>query len=332
MLRVFTTFSGYDSQCLAINRLGIEYDLVGWSEIDQYAIMAHNVLFPQFKERNYGNICDIDWSKVPDFDLFTYSSPCQDITSMGNGKGLEENSGTRSSLLWYCKNAIIEKHPKFLLMENVSAIVNSKFKPYFDKWVDFLSEQGYYNKWAILDAVDYGVPQRRKRLFLLSSLKPINEDPFHPDSFTYKTVRDILEDDVDDNLWLDKDKADTVINRNIDKIKTLSESGYNPVLYDDFNNRITKDQNNVGTLTRNMGIKTLINGHKLIYKDEDWWKIRPYTQNECMTLMGLTPEEAQKLNSASSGISSTQIFKLLGNSIVVDCMIPIFRYVSENNC
>lgn len=75
-LTVFTAFSGYDSQCLALKRLGIPFDLVGWSEIDKNAIQAHNALFPQYKDRNYGDISKIDWSQVPDFDLFTYSSPC----------------------------------------------------------------------------------------------------------------------------------------------------------------------------------------------------------------------------------------------------------------
>lgn len=80
-LRVFTAFSGYDSQCLALDRLKqkfpqFDYELVGWSEIDNFAIQAHNALFPQYSDRNYGDISKIDWSKVPDFDLFTYSSPC----------------------------------------------------------------------------------------------------------------------------------------------------------------------------------------------------------------------------------------------------------------
>lgn len=87
MLRVFTTFSGYDSQCLALNRLGIEYDLVGWSEIDKYAIQAHNALFPQYADRNYGDITKIDWNSVPDFDLLTYSSPCQDFSQAGLQRG-----------------------------------------------------------------------------------------------------------------------------------------------------------------------------------------------------------------------------------------------------
>lgn len=79
MLRVFTAFSGYDSQCLALNRANIDYELVGWSEIDKFAIKAHNALFPQWTDRNFGDISKIDWNMVPDFDLFTYSSPCQDF-------------------------------------------------------------------------------------------------------------------------------------------------------------------------------------------------------------------------------------------------------------
>lgn len=80
-VRVFTAFSGYDSQCLALERLKrdfpkFDYELVGWSEIDEYAIKAHNALFPEYSDRNYGDISLIDWDKVPDFDLFTYSSPC----------------------------------------------------------------------------------------------------------------------------------------------------------------------------------------------------------------------------------------------------------------
>ena len=75
-LKVFTAFSGYDSQCLALKRLGLDFDLVGWSEIDTNAIKAHNALFPEYKDRNYGDISKIDWKEVPDFELFTYSSPC----------------------------------------------------------------------------------------------------------------------------------------------------------------------------------------------------------------------------------------------------------------
>ena len=80
-LRIFTSFSGYDSQMMALQRLrdnfpGFAFECVGWSEVDKNAILAHNALFPEAMDKNYGDISKIDWDKVPDFDLFTMSSPC----------------------------------------------------------------------------------------------------------------------------------------------------------------------------------------------------------------------------------------------------------------
>ena len=170
-LRVFTAFSGYDSQCLALNRLGIPYELVCWSEIDKAAIVAHNALFPQYADRNYGDISKIDWSQVPDFDLFTYSSPCTDFSNAGAQAGGEEGSGTRSSLLWECRKTILAKKPKYLMFENVKALVTDKFYYLFDKWCKELESYGYTNFYQVLNAKNYGVPQSRERIFMISILK-----------------------------------------------------------------------------------------------------------------------------------------------------------------
>ncbi len=130
-LRVVTLCSGYDSQLMAIERLGIPWECVGWSEIDPYAIEAHNACFPQLKDKNLGDMTTIDWSNVPDFDLLTYSTPCQDISAAGLQQGLKEGSGTRSSIIWFTKYAIEAKHPKYLLMENVKALVGKKFITFY---------------------------------------------------------------------------------------------------------------------------------------------------------------------------------------------------------
>ena len=97
-IKVFTAFSGYDSQCLALKRLkdehpDFDYELVGWSEIEPNAIKAHNILFPEAADKNLGDIAKIDWTQVPDFDLFTYSSPCTDFSLAGSLSGGEEGSG-----------------------------------------------------------------------------------------------------------------------------------------------------------------------------------------------------------------------------------------------
>src|SRR5574344_573994 len=80
-LKVATAFSGYDSQKMALERLhkafpDFCYELVAWSEIDENAIAAHNAVLPEDIDKNFGDITKIDWEKVPDFHLFTMSSPC----------------------------------------------------------------------------------------------------------------------------------------------------------------------------------------------------------------------------------------------------------------
>lgn len=213
-LRVFTAFSGYDSQCLALKRLGIPFDLIGWSEIDKYAIQAHDVLFPEYKDRNYGDISKIDWFLVPDFDLFTYSFPCTNISNAGKQEGFDEWSSTASSLLWECRKAIVAKKPKYLLMENVKALLSAKFKPLFMKWQNELASYGYSNFMKVLDAQDYGVPQHRERVFMVSILD--ENASFHfPEPFPLdKRLKDVLEEYVDEKYYLSKKIIDTFIERN----------------------------------------------------------------------------------------------------------------------
>lgn len=210
-LRVFTAFSGYDSQLMALRNIGIPCELVGWSEIDSYAIKAHNAVFPEYADRNFGDITKIDWGgQVPDFDLFTYSFPCTDVSNAGKQKGLAENSGTRSSLLWECKKAIVAKRPKYLLLENVKALVSKKFLPYFNAWQEWLSVQGYTNFAQVLNAKDFGVPQNRERVFVVSILgeawfgfpegKPLD-----------LRLKDILESHVDEKFYMPQNKVNGFI-------------------------------------------------------------------------------------------------------------------------
>lgn len=206
-MRVFTAFSGYDSQCLALDRLkrdfpNFDYELVGWAEIDKYAIQAHNALYPQWEDRNYGDISKIDWDAVPDFDLFTYSSPCQDFSNAGLQRGGEEGSGTRSSILWECRRAIIAKKPKYLLLENVAALVSHKFLPLFNKWQAELEGYGYSNFARVLNAKDYGVPQNRERVFLVSIRDVDARYSFPPTMPLDKRLKDVLEQNVDERYYL----------------------------------------------------------------------------------------------------------------------------------
>lgn len=236
-LRVFTAFSGYDSQCMALDRLArdfpeFSYELVGWSEIDPYAIQAHDALYPQWADRNYGDISKIDWSQVPDFDLFTYSFPCQSVSNSGRQEGLDEGSGTHSSLLWECRKAIIAKRPKFLLMENVKALVSKKFLPQFNKWRSELSGYGYANFAQVLNAKDYGIPQNRERVFMVSILR--SDDCSHPSyHFPYPfplelRLKDMLERKVDESYYLSDNALKGLVFEDDAMSLTASEGGDNP--------------------------------------------------------------------------------------------------------
>ena len=124
MIKIFEAFAGYGSQLMALKRLNIPFESIGISEIDKYAIKAYEAIHGQVE--NYGDITKIDWNTVPEFNLFTYSFPCTDISTAGKQAGLTKGSNTRSSLLWECEKAIATKKPKFLVMENVKALINKK--------------------------------------------------------------------------------------------------------------------------------------------------------------------------------------------------------------
>ena len=211
MIKVFEAFAGYGSQSMALRRLGIDFEVVGISEIDKYAIQAYMAVHGDTP--NYGDISKIDWNSVPDFDFLTYSFPCTDISTAGQQKGLAEGSGTRSSLLWECRKAIEAKRPKYLLMENVKNLVSKKFTPYLKEWLKFLEGQGYSNYTKVLNAKDFGVPQNRERVFMVSILGEVS---FHfPKPFTLdKRLKDVLEKNVDESFYLSEKVVSTFLKRN----------------------------------------------------------------------------------------------------------------------
>lgn len=212
-IRVVTLCSGYDSQCLALERLkenfpDFDYELVAWAEIDKYAIQAHNALFPQWADRNVGDITTCDWSDIKDIDLLCYSTPCTSISNAGLQQGFKEGTGTASSIIWSVRNAIKELKPKYLLMENVAAMVQKKFINDFHDWQKAVEDFGYDNYTQVLNAKDYGVPQNRERVFMVSIRNDIGQQYHFPKPFKLeKRLKDILETNVEEKYYL----SDTMI-------------------------------------------------------------------------------------------------------------------------
>lgn len=213
-IKAGTLCSGYDSQAMALDRLKekypeFDYELVFWSEIDKYAIQAHNAVYPQWADRNLGDMTKVDWGSVPKVDLLCYSTPCQDVSSAGKQKGIEKGSGTRSSILWYTEEAIKILRPKYLLMENVAALVSEKFRPFFLQWEQTVAKYGYDNYSKVLNAKDYGIPQNRERIFMVS-IHNADNTYYWPEPFKLgKRLKDVLEQNVDERYYL----SDLSINR-----------------------------------------------------------------------------------------------------------------------
>lgn len=240
-IRIFEAFAGYGSQSIALQRLkedypGFDYEVAGFSEIDRFAVLAYYAArdarlqghsidrlnlekyepSPELlaKYPNFGDITKIEWAEVPDFDLFTYSFPCQDISTAGKQRGFDEGSGSRSSLLWECARAIEVKRPKFLLMENVKALTFKKHKDNFKRWRDTLEALGYSNYWAILNAKNFGVPQNRERVFMVSIWGGQSYEFPQPSETLTRRLIHVLEENVADSWYLNEKQLHMIINHN----------------------------------------------------------------------------------------------------------------------
>lgn len=235
-IRLITLFSGYDSQALAMERLkrdfpnDFDYELVAWCEIEPSAIKAHNALFPQWSDRNVGDICKVDPNELPDCDCVTWSFPCQAISNAGKQAGLKEGSGTTSSLAWECIKIFKAKRPKFMLMENVKALTQKKFAADFAQLRKAIEDLGYVNFWQVLNAKDYGVAQNRERVFMASILRTEdNPNPTYilPRGFPLtKCVEDYMEpaEEMDESYYIDpKRVTDKVLSDILDQPNVRAE-------------------------------------------------------------------------------------------------------------
>lgn len=357
MLRVFEAFAGYGSQRMALRNIGIEFEVVGISEIEGDVIQSYAAIHSDFLEKrkhidnyvpedkeemisyleeinvpldyrtfenkarklrlpklkdmylanklinNYGDIQRIDPTTLPDFDLFTYSFPCQDISVAGYQCGLNEDSGTRSSLLWECCKIIETKRPKYLMMENVKNLVGKNHKDNFLKFLDYLESLGYTNNWAILNARDYGIPQNRERVFCISELKSKRDFVF-PEQIELKfKLEDILEKNVDEKFYLNNGQVtDKPINQ---ECSYCIDSNY----------------------WKGTTLQSFLKKHRrqLVtdkINESGQYVPRRLTPKETWRLMGVNDEDIDK---ASQLVSNTSLYKQSGNSIVVPVLEAIFK-------
>lgn len=311
------------------------------------------------KTNNLVSVKDIKGEQIPDdVTVMTYSFPCQDLSNVGAlhgyNKGIDRDAHTRSGLLWEVERILLERQkqnlsmPKFLLLENVTALEATRHKSNFEEWKNRLNSLGYINKINKLYAPNFGIPQNRKRLLMLSvyvgndekakeivnnyfAKHDLNEAKYLKTlKINSKPLSDFLKINYENETYyaeaLLSQPNDTQSRRNIweNNSKILLENG---TLKDRVQTITTKQDRhpNSGNLYFN-------------YENNKKSKYRFLTPRECFLLMGFDEEDYDKLaqnnfNSRKKSLffSRDKMYKLAGNSIVVNMLEAIFEQALELN-
>ena len=205
-IRLLSLFSGIGAFEKALKNLGWDLDLVGYSEIDKYASKAYSAIHEVSEDMNLWDVKTIDTSKLPkDLDLLTYGFPCQDISIAGKTKGFwnEDGSITRSGLFFEALRIIKDTQPRVAIAENVKNLMSESFRQTYHTVVESLGAAGYNSYVQILNAKDFGIPQNRERVFIVSIRKDIDMGFEFPATRPLELrLKDLLEDEVDEKYYL----------------------------------------------------------------------------------------------------------------------------------
>ena len=347
MIKILELFGGIGACSKALERLGIEYEIADYIEIDKYAVKSFNAMHDTNFEPQ--DICK--WNKDIEVDLIMHGSPCQDFSLAGKQAGGDKNSGTRSSLMYETIRIVEKLKPKYVIWENVKNLLSKKHRHNFDAYLETMKQLGYTNYYQVLNAKDYGIPQNRERVFTVSIRKDIDAGFVFPKKQELKLkLKDMLEDEVDEKYYL-SDKMikyisatgtanfknpDCKINLDIarplttDPNKRAGTTNYLcdelPDNYDLNGSSYLRNFGSKGkiqnkeycdTLTASMGTG---GGNVPIFQNN--LRIRKLTPKECWRLMGFDDEDFEK---ASKVNSNTQLYKQAGNSIVVNVLMSILK-------
>ncbi len=373
MLKLLSLFSGIGAFEKALENIGEPYELVNYCEIDKYASKAYSLIHNLDENMNLKDVCAIRTEHLPkDIDVITYGFPCQDISLSGKQKGFIDEDGdlTRSGLFFEALHIIEQTKPKIAIAENVKALTSKKFTAEFKIVLDSLNDAGYKNYWTVLNSKDYGIPQNRERVFIISIRDDIDHGFQFPEKYELKLrLKDLLEETVDEKYFLSekaleyilstgtknfyyKPEIDLEIARPLTStmhkshrasqdnyvsesfikndvktdisdflpVKEATKKGFKEAYDGDYVNlQFPNSETRRGRVGEQIANTLLCNDANGVV---DYPRIRKLTPKECFRLMGFDDKDCDVL--MENGISNTQIYKMAGNSIVVDVLEEIF--------
>ena len=206
-MKLFEMFAGYGGGSFALKKVGIDFQCVGFSEIDKFAIQCYE---QNHRGKNYGDCSEINPIDLPDFDLLTGGFPCQSFSVAGKGLGEQDIRGT----LFYDIIRIAEtKKPKYILLENVKGLTNKRHAVTLQKILSELKRIGYYVHVQVLNSKEHGIPQNRERVFFVCFKDKVDFDMFiFPGKEKLKIfLKDILEDEVDEKYYLKDEQTEKLL-------------------------------------------------------------------------------------------------------------------------
>lgn len=328
-LKVLSLFSGIGAFEKALSNLNINYELVNYCEIDQHASKCYSVMHDVDENLNLIDVTKIDTSKLKDIDLITHGSPCQSFSIAGKQHGGEKGSGTRSSLLWETVRIVQDKVPKYVIWENVKNVLKPKHRPVVDEYIQELKDMGYTSYLppkGFLNSKDFGIPQSRERVFVVS-IRGEHEPYEFPKGFELN--HDLSEfidfrekDDITYNFHRKYEEVVGKISENdflnyIDNLPTTKGVGTKKMNLYSFNemDTITTCNGLTGTLT----CRNVQNFNKKFWYNRKLYKPSP---RMCFRLMGFTDEDFDKVKNIGS---DSDLWNRAGNSIVVNVVQEILK-------
>ena len=303
-LRVLSLFSGIGAFEEALNNIGVDYELINYCEFVPHISKAYSIIHNVSEELNLGDITKINEETLKDFDLMTYGFPCQDISALGDQKGFFDEQGnlTRSGLFFEAMRIAKYKKPKYMIAENVRALVSKPMKSQFDEMMKMMDEMGYNSYVKVLNSKDFNIPHSRNRLFIVSIRKDIDNGTFEFPNKQDSTIKasDLYDEYVEDEFYLEE---------------------CHHKYFNEF--RLKKKYSSLNAdvlvcMTTKQGQKS--NPQNFV-KDAKGYRI--LTDREMFAFQGFKKKYGILLR--NNGITTAQIGYMCGNSITVTVLEAIFR-------
>ena len=334
MLNVLSLFSGIGAFEKALERERIPFNLLNYCEIDKYASKSFSAVHNVSEEKNLVDVTKIDTSKLQNVDLVTYGFPCQDISSAGHQKGFFDENGnvTRSGLFFEALRIIKDIKPKYAIAENVKALTSKKFTSEFQTVLTSLNDVGYNNYYKVLNAKDYGIPQNRERIFIISIRKDIDDGFFvFPSPVPLRTrLKDLLETNVDERYYLTDEQVKRITTSNYMQEKDISDT---------LCARDWKDPNCVKVVNSDISKTVRTVGHGSL--DKHSWDLVQVNEPTCGASRGRNPNNPsdrsvgthyeQRLELNRNGTCNTLTTVQKDNLIVEPKIIQVMRAAKERN-